>query len=108
MYDLAIVDDNFRDSDPEIILGCVKSAYRAVAYVSRAKCAEYKCRLEPHRVIPLKCRVYGKPDTYFEWGLEWESKQVKINPPVGTPPGVKCFKVVQPAIPKVSRVTRSR
>jgi hypothetical protein len=56
----------------------------------------------------VRSRVYCKtPDSLFEWGLEWESKQVKINPPVGTPPGVKCFKVVQPSVPKVVRVTRS-
>ena len=68
MYDFAIIDNNFHDSDPEIILGCIKTACRAVAFVSREKCDEYKDQLRPHRVIPLKSRVYAKPDAYFEWG----------------------------------------
>jgi hypothetical protein len=98
MYDLAIIDNNFHDSDPGVILEHVKSAHRAVAYVSRERCEEYKGRLQPHRIMPLKSRVYAKPDAYFEWGPDPRPRQLPVKPPAGSKPRLSslcCFSMLE-------------
>lgn len=108
-YDLVIANDDYRDiDDPVPLLPRFQQAVRAILYVSAAKRDQYVALLNPDRISKVRSRVYCKtPDSLFEWGQDWEPKQKPINPPAGAPPGVKCFKVVRPSAPKITRVPRS-